>query len=220
VLGRRPAHFALPRPPDAALARKLEELIGTLWDMGLEVGHSVRTIEECVALAASDVTVQTTLLEARLLAGRVSATRASRSAWRTRWIPRIPAGEDPRAAAAARPFRRHEPRAQRHGERGRPARSADVLWIARAAGIGTSWRALARRGVVTAGEAREFQKYELFLKELRIRLHYLAGRREDRLLFDHQTALAREFGIHDRPHRLASEQLMQRYYRTAKAVRS
>jgi [protein-PII] uridylyltransferase len=93
-----------------------------------------------------------------------------------------------------------------------------VLWTARAAGIGSSWRALARRGVVTAGEAREFQQHEQFLKELRIRLHYLAGRREDRLLFDHQTALARKFGIHDRPHRLASEQLMQRYYRTAKAV--
>jgi UTP:GlnB (protein PII) uridylyltransferase len=68
------------------------------------------------------------------------------------------------------------------------------------------------------GEAREFQQHEQLLKELRIRLHYLAGRREDRLLFDHQTALAREFGIYDRPHRLASEQLMQRYYRTAKAV--
>src|SRR5262249_11096547 len=60
----------LSAPPDAALALKLEELIGTLWDIGLEVGHSVRTIEECVALAASDVTVQTTLLESRLLTGR------------------------------------------------------------------------------------------------------------------------------------------------------
>src|SRR5262249_62095495 len=60
----------LSAPADAALARKLEDLIGTLWDIGLEVGHSVRTIDECVAVAAADVTVQTNLLEARLLAGQ------------------------------------------------------------------------------------------------------------------------------------------------------
>ena len=67
-----------------------------------------------------------------------------------------------------------------------------VLWIARAAGLGRSWRELARRGVITAAEAREMQQHEQFLQALRIRLHYLAGRREDRLVFDFQTALARE----------------------------
>ncbi|MGH8700844.1 MAG: nucleotidyltransferase domain-containing protein, partial [Burkholderiales bacterium] len=60
----------LSGPTDAALARKIEQLIGMLWDIGIEVGHSVRTLDECVALAAADVTVQTTLLEARLLAGQ------------------------------------------------------------------------------------------------------------------------------------------------------
>ena len=59
----------LPGPADASLAGKIENLIGTLWDIGIEVGHSVRTLDECVALAAEDVTVQTTLLEARLLSG-------------------------------------------------------------------------------------------------------------------------------------------------------
>ncbi|MGH8649348.1 MAG: HD domain-containing protein, partial [Burkholderiales bacterium] len=93
-----------------------------------------------------------------------------------------------------------------------------VLWIARAAGIGKSWGELARRGVITRAELREIHQNEQFLQSLRIRMHYLAGRREDRLLFDFQTALAREFGLHDRPHRLASEQLMQRYYQTAQAV--
>jgi [protein-PII] uridylyltransferase len=72
--------------------------------------------------------------------------------------------------------------------------------------------------VITGAEVREIHQNEQFLQSLRIRLHYLAGRREDRLLFDFQTALAREFGLHDRPHRLASEQLMQRYYRSAQAV--
>src|SRR5689334_10380362 len=59
----------LPAPADASLAGKLETLIGALWDIGIEVGHSVRTLEECAALAGEDVTIQTTLLEARLLCG-------------------------------------------------------------------------------------------------------------------------------------------------------
>ncbi|HSN38881.1 MAG TPA: [protein-PII] uridylyltransferase, partial [Burkholderiales bacterium] len=93
-----------------------------------------------------------------------------------------------------------------------------ILWIARAAGMGKSWRELARRGLLTAEETRGIQRHELFMQTLRIRLHYLAGRHEDRLLFDYQSALARQFKLRDRPNRLASEQLMQRYYRTAKAV--
>jgi len=209
----------LPAPADAALARKLEGLVGTLWDIGLEVGHSVRTIEECTTLAASDVTVQTTLLEARLLTGKRELF--------SRFTKRMRDTLDPAAFLQAKLLEQQ----QRHARFGTTSLEPNVkesagglrdlqtlLWIARAAEIGASWPALARRGVITSGEAREFQQHEQFLKELRIRLHYLAGRREDRLLFDHQTALAREFGIHDRPHRLASEQLMQRYYRTAKAV--
>jgi [protein-PII] uridylyltransferase len=209
----------LAAPADAELARKLEDLVGTLWDIGLEVGHSVRTIDECAALAASDVTVQTTLLEARLLTGKRELYG--------RFTRRMQDILDPAAFLQAKTLEQQQRHARFAGTSLEPnvKESAGglrdlqtVLWIARASGIGASWSALSRRGVITAGEAREFQQHEQFLKELRIRLHYLAGRREDRLLFDHQTALARKFGIHDRPHRLASEQLMQRYYRTAKAV--
>ena len=209
----------LAAPADAALARKLEELIGTLWDIGLDVGHSVRTIEECVTLAASDVTVQTTLLEARLLTGKRE--------FFARFTKRIRDTLDPAAFLQAKRLEQQ----QRHARFAQTSLEPNVkesagglrdlqlvLWIARAAGIGPSWRALARRGVITGAEAREFLLHDQFLKELRVRLHYLAGRREDRLLFDHQSALAREFGLYDRPHRLASEQLMQRYFRTAQAV--
>src|SRR5262249_19542772 len=93
-----------------------------------------------------------------------------------------------------------------------------VLWIARAAGIGKSWRDLVHRGIITNAEAREISQNEQFLQSVRIRLHHFAGRREDRLLFAFQTPLAKEFALHDRPPRLDSEQLMERYYRTAKAV--
>ncbi len=209
----------LGAPADAALARKLEELIGTLWDIGLDVGHSVRTIDECVTLAATDVTVQTTLLEARLLTGKRDLF--------LRFTRRMRDTLDPAAFLQKKLLEQQ----QRHARFAQTSLEPHVkesagglrdlqmvLWIARAAGMGPKWRALARRGVITAGEAREFLQHEQFLQELRVRLHYIAGRREDRLLFDHQSALAREFGLYDRPHRLASEQLMQRYYRTAKAV--
>ena len=70
-----------------------------------------------------------------------------------------------------------------------------------------------------APEARQLEHLQRRLSDVRIRLHYLAGRREDRLLFDYQNAIARELGLQDRPTRRASEQLMQTVYRTANAVR-
>src|SRR5215471_17667565 len=72
---------------------------------------------------------------------------------------------------------------------------------------------------MTSAEAREILRHERFLDELRVRLHYLTGRREDRLVFDVQTALAHELDLSDTPARRASELLMQRYYRAAKSIR-
>jgi [protein-PII] uridylyltransferase len=94
-----------------------------------------------------------------------------------------------------------------------------VLWIARAAGVGRGWGELARAGLITTQEARTVSRQERLIGALRARLHYLSDRREDRLVFDLQSALAREMGFVDMPARRASEQLMQRYYRAAKTVR-
>jgi [protein-PII] uridylyltransferase len=209
----------LSAPPDATLARKLEDLVGMLWDVGLEVGHSVRTIDECAALAAADVTVQTTLLEARLLAGKRELY--------SRFVKRMRELLDPAEFLQAKLLEQQQ-RHARYAETNLEPNIKEsagglrdlqmVLWIARAAQTGSGWRDLARRGVITAAEGREIHGHQQFLQSLRIRLHYCAGRREDRLLFDYQSMLARDLGLHDRPHRLASEQLMQRYYLTAKAV--
>jgi [protein-PII] uridylyltransferase len=209
----------LSAPAEAPLARKIEELIGTLWDIGIEVGHSVRTIDECAALAAADVTVQTTLLEARLLAGKRDLF--------ARFARRMHDEMEPAEFMQAKLLEQQQ-RHMRYAETNLEPNIKEsagglrdlqtILWISRAAGIGKTWSELARRGVITKAEAREIAQHEQLLQSLRIRLHYCAGRREDRLLFDYQSALAREFDLYDRPHRLASEQLMQRYYRTAKAV--
>ena len=94
-----------------------------------------------------------------------------------------------------------------------------VLWIARAAGIGDRWSQLASRGLLTRDETRHIARSERVLQHLRIRLHYLAARREDRLVFDLQNQLAASFGLADNKQKRASEQLMQRYYQAAKAIR-
>ena len=211
----------LPNEPDAELKNKLETLIGSFWDAGLETGHAVRTIAECVSESAKDITVQTSLLEARWLAGSRSLFAAFTSAMREQL--------DPQAFFQSKRLEQE----QRHGKYQESPYSLEpnlkeapgglrdlqaILWISRSAGLGDNWMDLAARDLITASEARQLASYQKFLGEMRIRLHYAAGRREDRLLFDYQTGLAAQFGYADTPTKRASEQLMQRYYRTAKAI--
>jgi [protein-PII] uridylyltransferase len=93
-----------------------------------------------------------------------------------------------------------------------------ILWVAKAAGLGDSWRKLAERGLITETEARQLTKKERAFKDIRIRLHIQANRREDRLIFDIQTPIAESFGFKTDNARRASEYLMQHYYWAAKAV--
>ena len=213
----------LPRTlADPAAAPPIERFIGLLWDTGLEVAHAVRTIAECETEMAGDITIRTSLLEHRQVAGsRTLYQRFRRS---------VTAAIDARAfyeAKALEQQQRHlryqdtaynlEPNVKESPGGLRDLQT--IVWIARAAGLGRSWRDFAARGLMTRLEAREVVRQERLLSDLRIRLHYLAGRREDRLVFDVQTALARDFGLADTPDRRASELLMQRYYRAAKSIR-
>ncbi|HEY5000136.1 MAG TPA: [protein-PII] uridylyltransferase, partial [Usitatibacter sp.] len=93
-----------------------------------------------------------------------------------------------------------------------------VLWLARAAGLGQSWKALAHEGIITAREAAAIATNERVLQDLRIRLHYLAGRREDRLVFDHQIEIARQLKLKSKAAMAPSDLLMRRYYLAAKAI--
>jgi len=210
----------LPQQPDAVLQQRLQELVGILWDIGLEVGHSIRTIGDCMA-ESSDVTVQTNLLEARLITGNrdlfeeMRETLAQHLGRRAFFL-----------AKQQEQIQRHtrfididynlEPNLKESPGGLRDLQT--VLWISRACGFGTTWHELARLGMITLHEARAIARHESLLQTLRIRLHYLAGRREDRLLFDYQTALAEQMGIAASATRRASEHLMQRYYRTKQAV--
>lgn len=200
--------------------QKLEQFIGLLWDIGLEVGHSVRTLDECLE-EAKDITVQTNLLEARFLTGShtlfLSLAAAVRENLNVQEFMEAKLLEQQQRHARfhdtaynLEPNLKESPGGLRDLQ--------NILWISRAIGLGDSWKRLAQESVITPREARQIRRHELFLENLRIRLHYLAKRREDRLLFDYQTPLAEQGGITDKAQRRASEQLMQRYYRTAKAV--
>ena len=210
------------RPLDAAGTAFVERFIGVLWDIGLEVGHSVRTVAECEAEMAGDVTIRTNLLEHRLIAGSRAEYRAFGNAFAAGMDARH-FYEEKLLEQQLRHLKYHdtaynlEPNLKESPGGLRDLQT--VLWIARAAGLGSSWREIAKAGLLTMQEARTVLRQERFIGELRVRLHYLAGRREDRLVFDQQNALARELALVDTQAKRASEQLMQRYYRAAKLVR-
>lgn len=200
---------------------QLESLIGMLWDIGLEIGHSVRSIGECLSEASRDITIQTALLEARFLCGDRALFDRFRSAFAAQLDPLV-FFRAKRLEQEERYAKHHdtpyalEPNCKEH-----PGGLRDlqiILWVGRAATGAIGWQALARQGIVSALEARQLAGTENFLRRVRIALHLIARRREDRLLFDHQEALAKSLGIAATTHRRASEVLMQRYYRNAKRI--
>ncbi|MGQ0596973.1 [protein-PII] uridylyltransferase [Aquabacterium sp.] len=206
---------------DESLAPSVESFISACWDIGLEIGSSVRSVEECGEEAQRDVTVQTALLEARFICGS-----------RARFDELQHSTFDHMDVAAFVTAKMLEMR-QRHTKyedtpyslepncKESPGGLRDlqvVLWLARAARLGKNWHELAKNGLLTAFEARQLQRNEGTLKLIRTRLHQIAGRREDRLVFDLQTAVAESFGYSNTPALRASEALMRRYYWAAKAV--
>ena len=212
---------------DTALRQRIESFIGQCWDIGLEIGSSVRTVAECVSVAQDDVTVQTALLEARMIVGN----RRLFKGFQERFSAQLDA-LDFFSAKRLEMRQRHAkyedtPYALEPNIKESPGGLRDlqiILWTARAAGIGGRWEDLHRAGLVTTHELRQLRHNEALLSAIRSRLHLIAARREDRLVFDLQNAVAESFGFQ---HRLAddgrvmlraSEVLMRRYYWAAKAV--
>ena len=205
--------------PSARGREALERLIGRLWDIGLEIGHSVRTVEGCVEAAAGDITIRTTLLEARFLIGSAALFAELERALVFDPVDFFKAKKLEQEQRHAK--YQDSPYSLEPNLKEAPGGLRDlqvIQWITRASGMGRSWAELVPHGLIEAEEARELADVEAHLHDLRIRLHYLAGRREDRLVFDLQTALAAQLGHDDTPATRASEAMMQGYYRTAQAV--
>ncbi|QEZ46827.1 [protein-PII] uridylyltransferase [Cupriavidus oxalaticus] len=211
----------LPAEPDHDTTGRLERFIGLCWDLGLEIGSSVRTVDDCLREARQDITIRTSLLEARLVTG----SRKLFESMRTRYLADL----DPAAFFQAKLLemrQRHAkyqdtPYALEPNCKESPGGLRDlqvILWMTKAAGLGDSWKELFERGLLTQREAQELARNERLLKTIRARLHLVAGRRQDVLVFDLQTALAESFGYRQTTNKRASEQLMRRYYWAAKAV--
>ncbi len=206
---------------DDGMAPALEGFISTCWDVGLEIGSSVRTVIECVEEAQRDVTVQTALLEARFLHGSKARfnemTKATTAAMDATSFVR---------AKTLEMRQRHTkyedtPYSLEPNCKESPGGLRDlqvVLWLARAAGLGRNWQEMSQKGLLTPFEARQLAVNEGQLKLIRARLHQIAGRREDRLVFDLQNSVAESFGHKNTRALRASEALMRRYYWAAKAV--
>lgn len=219
VLVLLPADSALGA--NDALRSSVEGFITACWDIGLEIGSSVRTVAECVAEAARDVTVQTALLESRFVCGAKRLFTTFRS--------QMDAAMEPKAFLRAKSLemqQRHvkyedTPYSLEPNCKESPGGLRDlqmVIWVARGAGLGRTWTELAAKGLITPFEVKQLQRNEGLLRLIRARLHVVAGRREDRLVFDLQTAVAESFGYRSAGGQRASEVLMRRYYWAAKAV--
>jgi len=214
---------------DSALSQCVERFIGSCWDAGLEIGSSVRTLHDCVTEASKDVTVQTALLECRLVTGDARLM----AQFRTAFFEAL----DPQAFFIAKTLelrQRHTkfedtPYSLEPNCKESPGGIRDlqaILWVAKAARLGQTWTDLAEGGLATAFEVQQIQRNESLLFLIRARLHAIAKRREDRLVFDLQTPVAESFGYvattsgtsGTRTMVRASEALMKRYYWAAKAV--
>jgi [protein-PII] uridylyltransferase len=208
-------------PPAPAACRALEAFFTCLWDVGLKPGHAVRTVADGRALAAQDLTIFTSLLDARRLAGAPAiAVRLDELQKATELWP-------PSAFLAAKIADRQARHARfddtaynlepnlKDGPGG--LRELHLIdWLGRRLFAAPNLEALVGCGVLSAAEAAAAAEARLRLMRIRYALHLAAGRAEERLLFDYQRTLAAEFGYRDEHDRnLAVEQFMQDYYRAA-----
>ena len=211
----------LPREPTPDQQATLEGWVRACWDVGLEIGHSVRTIDVCLAESAADITVETNLLEARFLWGNRALFSEFESAFQSRFDPQQ--FFDGKLAEQRARHARFDDSAYKlePNLKDSPGGLRDlhtIHWLAQACDIGGGWNGLACAGLLTQAEARRIAHAERSVAALRIHLHILAGRRDDRLAFDYQTDLAERLGLAATANKRAGERLMQTYYRAAKLI--
>lgn len=200
-------------------AGRIEQFLLFLWDLGLEVGHSTRSVADCTEQATADITVATNLMEARLLTGPENLFVEMKQAVGPEKIwPDLEFFRAKREEQIARHHRFHdtaynlEPNIK---ENPGGLRDLQVIgWVAKRHFGADTLHDLVGHGFLTEAEFQTLNDAQNFLWRIRFALHTLTGRREDRLLFDHQRTLATQFGFEDKKNRLAVEQFMKTYYRT------
>jgi [protein-PII] uridylyltransferase len=201
----------------------IEGFLTLLWDVGLEVGQSVRSIAECAEEARADVTVITNMMESRTIAGpetlrqRMQEVIAAEQIWPSRDFF-IAKRAEQRARHAKYNNTEYNLEPNVKSSPGGLRDIQTILWIARRQFGALNLQAMAKQGFLLEGEYRLLAASQSFLWKVRYALHMLAGRAEDRLLFDHQRNIASLLGFTDKDGKLAVEHLMQKYYRSVMAV--
>ncbi len=201
----------------------VESFVRFLWDIGLEIGHSVRTVKECVSQAKADLTIATTLMETRLLSGEETL-------WQSMLAGTGPDKIWPSGKFFAGKLAEQRERHRRFDDtaynlepnlKDGPGGLRDLQtlsWVTQRHFHTAALHELVTHGFLREDEYRSLIRGRNYLWMVRAGLHHLAGRREERLLFDHQRALAKLLGYRDRAGALAVEQFMKRYYRTIKSL--
>ena len=216
--------FLTAAKPSAEAKKTVEALLYLLWDLQLKVGNSLRSIDELMALAKSDVTVRTAFLEARLMWGSESVFEEAVRRFRSK----IVAGSAAQYVAAklAERDQRHirmgdsrylvEPNVK-DGKGG--LRDLQTLyWIGKYVSDVREPSELVSAGLLTSEEFAAFERAERFFWAVRCHLHLEAGRAEERLGFEYQKAIAGRMRYADRPGKAAVERFMHFYFLNAKAV--
>ncbi|MFG0720460.1 [protein-PII] uridylyltransferase [Pseudomonas sp. GLN_6] len=201
----------------------IEQFLTLLWDIGLEVGQSVRSVDECASEARADLTVITNLMESRTIAGperlrlRMQAVTSTEQMWPSKDFF----------------LAKHSEKRARHGKyndteynlepnvKGSPGGLRDIqtiLWVARRHFGTLNLHAMVGQGFLLESEYALLASSQEFLWKVRYALHMLAGRAEDRLLFDHQSKVAALLGFEDSDSKRAIERFMQKYYRVVMAI--
>nr|WP_299243918.1 [protein-PII] uridylyltransferase [uncultured Halomonas sp.] len=213
----------LEREDDTPYREPLSAFITFLWDIGLEIGHSVRSLADCRREAEADVTVITNLIETRTLAGpdRLRETMRELLSPRNMW-PSHRFFEAKWQEQIARHRRHNNSEYQLEPNiKSSPGGLRDIQmigWVAKRHFGLPRYEDVVAQGFMNDSELRILSQGQAFLWQVRYALHMLTGRAEDRLLFDHQRAIAELFGFQDTPERLAVEQFMKRYYRHVTAL--
>ena len=216
--------FLLPHKQTPWGEQVVEYMLYMLWDMGLKVGHATRNIDECVRLSRSDITIRTSILEARFVWGEqalcdeliVRFDKEVVKGTGAEYVQAKLAERDERHAKAGESRYLVEPNIK-DGKGG--LRDLHTLfWIGKYFYRVRSGEELVDKGVFTRAEYNQFVKAEDFLWAVRCHMHFLTGRPEERLHFDIQREIAERLGYTSHPGLSAVERFMKHYFLIAKDV--
>jgi [protein-PII] uridylyltransferase len=218
--------FLCPLRSTAWVEQVVEAILYILWDLGLKVGHSTRTIDDMIRMAKADLSVKTALLEARYLWGDQPLYDEARARFGREMV-----------AGQARDFitAKLAERDQRHMKMGDSRYVVEpnikdgkgglrdlqtLFWIGKFAMQAETAAELVEKGLFSPAEYRQFQRAQNHLWAVRVNLHDLAGRAEERLTFDVQRELAQRMNYANRPGMSDVERFMRHYFLTARTVGS